>query len=249
MIPVGVTGVKKRPYATWLLIVLNTLIFFYFYLQGDVVFHVAIKAYGLAPIDLLRGRKLHALITSMFMHGDLVHLLSNMLFLYVFGGAVEARMGTLRFTVFYLACGFAASFMHSLVELFSFHPLNIPCIGASGAISGILGAYLILFPFSFVNVMTLTLLGLPFIIPIPAVLFLAFWFLFQLWMGFLSLHLPYFVGVAFWAHIGGFITGALLSLPLKRRRYVVRSGKIWYEVPIHLVFQLASRQIHSMGRP
>jgi len=230
LIPVGVEGVRRRPYVTVALVTVNTAVFVYFYLQGPLAFNRAVAELGFRPIDLLGGR-LYTLATSMFMHGDLLHLVGNMLYLYVFGGAVEARTGSARFLLFYLACGVAASLIHAFVEAAAHHPLNIPCVGASGAISGVLGAYLLFFPRSSVEVMALSLLGLPLILPLPAAAFIALWFMFQLWMGLLTLALPYVVGVAFWAHVGGFAAGILMATRFKRRR-VVFSGRIWYEVPI-----------------
>ncbi|RLE48343.1 MAG: hypothetical protein DRJ18_02185, partial [Candidatus Methanomethylicota archaeon] len=118
------------------------------------------------------------------------------------------------------------------------NPLNIPCIGASGAISGVLGAYLLMFPYSKVSIMTYTIFGLPIVISLPAVMFIGFWFLYQLYMGFLSLAAPfiYYSGVAFWAHIGGFISGMMLCLILgrqaRRRRIIYYRGRRWYEVPV-----------------
>ncbi|RLF16174.1 MAG: rhomboid family intramembrane serine protease [Thermoprotei archaeon] len=230
MIPLGVEGVRKKPYVTWMLVITNTAVFFLLFLSEALP--SAIALYGLTPLKLIKGKGLYTLITSLFLHADILHLASNMIYLYVFGGAVEARLGSKYFLLFYLLCGIDASLIHTCIELVVGHPLNIPCIGASGAISGVLGAYLVLFPGSFVNIMTLTLLGLPLIIPVPAFLFLAIWFIYQLWMGMISLSLPYFIGVAFWAHIGGFLSGMIAALPLRRKRYVVRYGKVWYEVPV-----------------
>lgn len=232
MIPVGVEGVRRRPYVTTALVVINTAVFIYFYLQGPAAFNEAVAWLGFRPIDLFSAARLYTLVTSIFMHGDPLHLIGNMLYLYVFGGAVEARTGSIRFSAFYLACGVAASFIHAFIEAAAHHPLGIPCIGASGAISGVLGAYLMFFPRSSVEVMALSLLGLPFILPVPAAVFIALWFLFQLWMGLLTLALPYAAGVAFWAHVGGFVAGMLMAGRLKRRRRVIFSGRVWYEIPI-----------------
>mgnify|MGYP000250475001 CR=1 FL=1 len=235
MIPVGVEAPWRRSYVTLLLIAVNVAVYAYLVLQGPAAYVQAIVELGLRPMDLLRGTRLHTLATSMFLHGDLIHLLGNMLYLYVFGRAVEARMGSLRFLAFYLACGVAASYIHALVELAARHPLNIPCVGASGAISGVLGAYLLLYPRSSVSIVALSLLGFPQVLTVPAALFLAAWFLFQLWLGLATLALPYAVGVAFWAHVGGFVAGLLMATPFRRRRRVVFSGRIWYEVPIQVL--------------
>jgi membrane associated rhomboid family serine protease len=232
LIPVGVEGVYKRPYSTVLIVAVNVAVFILYFLQGPRAFNEAVVKLGFTPVNLLRTKELHTIFTSMFMHGDALHLLSNMLYLYVFGGAVEARMGSARFLPFYMACGVAAAYIHSFVELASQRSLNVPCVGASGAISGVLGAYLLLFPWSSVRIMAFSLLGLPIIVPLPAALFLITWFALQLWMGFTSLRLPFSLGVAFWAHVGGFLAGMLLASFLRRRRMVVFSGRVWYEVPV-----------------
>ncbi len=146
-------------------------------------------------------------VTAMFMHGGWAHLLGNMLFLWIFGNNVEDALGKLRFVVFYLAAGYAATFVQTFVTLQWSDTVDasIPNVGASGAIAGVLGAYLVLLPTASV----LTLVGF-FFIPIPALFFLGFWFLFQLWAGGSAItHPEAGGGVAFFAHVGGFVFGAL----------------------------------------
>ena len=154
-------------------------------------------------------------VTSMFMHGSWLHILGNMLFLWVFGNNVEDAMGRVRFLVFYLASGYAATALQTVVTLSAGSPLDgaVPNLGASGAVSGVLGAYLVLLP----NATVLALLFF-FLVPVPAFLFLGFWFLFQLWEGGFSLVQPEAGGgVAFFAHIGGFVFGlATVRLFMKR---------------------------------
>ncbi len=148
---------------------------------------------------------LPSLFTSMFMHGSWAHILGNMLFLWIFGNNVEDAMGKLRFLVFYLLGGLAASGLQLVVTLVSSSQLeeSIPNLGASGAIAAVLGAYLVLLP----NASVMTFVGF-FLIPVPAVLFLGFWFLFQLWQGgFSIMHPEAGGGVAFFAHVGGFVFG------------------------------------------
>jgi membrane associated rhomboid family serine protease len=143
----------------------------------------------------------------MFLHASWAHILGNMLFLWIFGNNVEDALGHVRFLVFYLAAGFAATAVQTFVTLHwaDSADASIPNIGASGAIAGVLGAYLILLPHASV----LTLLGF-FLVPVPAVFFLGFWFLFQLWAGGSSITQPHGGGgVAFFAHVGGFAFGAL----------------------------------------
>jgi membrane associated rhomboid family serine protease len=146
--------------------------------------------------------------SSMFMHGSWMHLLGNMLFLWIFGNNVEDAMGRLRFLVFYLAAGLAATFAQTIVTLHwsSVVEASVPNVGASGAIAGVLGAYLVLLP----NARVLTLVGF-FPLPIPALFFLGFWFVFQLWSGGTAITHPEIGGgVAFFAHVGGFLFGAAL---------------------------------------
>ena len=155
-------------------------------------------------------------VTSMFMHGSWDHIIGNMLFLWIFGNNVEDTMGRLRFLAFYLVGGFAATALQTFITLDygTAQEAAIPNLGASGAVSAVLGAYLLLLPVARV----LTLLGF-FLIEIPAIFFLGFWFLFQLWAGSASLEHPEEGGgVAFFAHIGGFVFGlAMVYLVAKRR--------------------------------
>jgi len=146
-----------------------------------------------------------SIFTSMFMHGSWTHLLGNMLFLWIFGNNVEDAMGKARFLAFYLVGGLAASALQLFVTatFASAVDASIPNLGASGAIAAVLGAYFILLP----TAMVLTFIGF-FVVPLPAILFLGFWFLFQLWEGgFAIMHPEAGGGVAFFAHVGGFAFG------------------------------------------
>ena len=159
-------------------------------------------------------------LTSMFAHGSWLHIIGNMLFLWIFGNNVEDRLGRLRFLVFYVLSGFAALALQAWITLALGSPgeASIPNVGASGAIAGVLGAYLFLYPAA--RVLTLVpifILLAP--IEIPALFFLGFWFLFQLWMGSFSLVAPDAGGgVAFFAHVGGFVFGLLAVWPFGGRR-------------------------------
>jgi membrane associated rhomboid family serine protease len=147
-------------------------------------------------------------LTSMFMHGSWLHLLGNMLFLWIFGNNVEDALGRVRFVLFYLLSGIAATATQTFVTLNwdTAHGASIPNIGASGAVAGVLGAYFVLLP----RASVLSLVGF-FLIPIPAFFFLGFWFVFQLWQGGGALtHPETGGGVAFFAHVGGFLFGVLL---------------------------------------
>jgi membrane associated rhomboid family serine protease len=159
--------------------------------------------------------------TSMFMHGDLLHLGGNMLFLWIFGNNVEDAMGKLRYLVFYLLGGYAATALQTVITLAFGTPVEaeIPNLGASGAVSAVLGAYFVLLPNA--SVVTLIFLLIIFIREFPAWLFLGFWFLLQLWMGGFSLFYPQAGGgVAFFAHIGGFVFGILAVKLFATRRPV-----------------------------
>jgi membrane associated rhomboid family serine protease len=154
------------------------------------------------------------IFTSMFLHGGLFHLLGNMWALYIFGDNVEDRMGPVRFLIFYLLCGAAAALVHVLMNPGSM----IPTVGASGAISGVMGAYLVLFPFA--RVITLVpLFFFPYFFEIPAIFFIGVWFAGQLVSAFMTSALapPDVGGVAWWAHVGGFVAGMVLV-----RLFIVR---------------------------
>jgi len=148
----------------------------------------------------------------MFMHGGWAHLLGNMLYLWIFGDNVEDLMGHGRFLIFYIVSGLAAVWAHILTNPAS----RIPLVGASGAIAGVLGAYLVLFPRA--HIISLVPLGFFLrVVAVPAILFLPIWFLMQFIYGFASLGAET-AGVAWWAHVGGFVAGALLAWIFVRRR-------------------------------
>ena len=176
--------------------------------------------YGLIPIEISGGDLLvthpvplyGTILTSMFVHGGLLHIAGNMLYLWIFGDNVEDTMGRLRFLIFYLLSGLAAAGAQILSDPHS----KIPMIGASGAISGVLGAYLLLFPHA--RVLTLVALGWFIrLVEIPALVVLGFWFVFQVLSGLLTLGVQV-GGIAWFAHIGGFVAGLVMVIPLSRRR-------------------------------
>jgi membrane associated rhomboid family serine protease len=156
------------------------------------------------------------IFTSMFMHGGLAHIAGNMLYLWIFGDNVEDRMGPVMYLAFYLVGGVVASLTHLLTNPAS----QIPTVGASGAISAVLGAYLVLYPQS--RIMTLIPLGFYMrMTMVPAIIVLGLWFVLQLFSGLMSMGGPDVGGVAFWAHIGGFVTGLVLAkllAPARRPR-------------------------------
>ncbi len=165
---------------------------------------------GLVPARFLPGRDLTAvptLLTTCFLHGSFLHLLGNMWTLYLFGDNVEDRMGPIRFVVFYLVCGVVASVTHIVTNPGSL----VPAVGASGAVSGVIGAYLFMYPRARIVVL-LPVIFIPFFFEISSLLYIGFWFVVQLFSGTAALFSTSDVtgGIAFWAHIGGFAAGALL---------------------------------------
>ncbi|MDR5675140.1 MAG: rhomboid family intramembrane serine protease [Armatimonadota bacterium] len=175
------------------------------------------RTFGVVPARLLGPDPPYfTLVTSMFLHGGWLHLLGNMLYLWIFGNNVEDAMGHGRFAVFYLLSGLAAAGLQV-----AFQPASsVPMVGASGAIAGVLGAYLVLFPHA--RILALVPLGFfTQLAEVPAVLFLPLWFLLQLVYGLASLGAPAQVGggVAFWAHVGGFVAGVVLVRWFVPRRW------------------------------
>jgi membrane associated rhomboid family serine protease len=200
------------PIITYLLIALNIIVFIYQTMLGSYT-DSFIYQFALIPADItaLSLDSIANIFTSMFMHAGLAHLGGNMLYLWIFGDNVEDRLGRGRYIFFYILGGTVASLAHILTNPGS----QIPTVGASGAIAAVLGAYLVLFP----RQKVLTLIPLGFwlrMTMLPASLVLGVWFLFQFFQGVLTLGGPDVGGVAFWAHIGGFISGVLFGLLLKK---------------------------------
>jgi len=172
-------------------------------------------AYGLQTGDLDPRTLLPPFFTSMFLHGGWLHLIGNMWFLWIFGDNVEDSLGSFRFIFFYLLCGLAAGFTHFILDPSS----AIPTVGASGAIAGVLGGYMLLFPGA--RVVTLVPLGIFLqLMELPAVVVIGLWFLVQLASGILTQGVQT-GGVAWWAHVGGFVAGLLFVRLLRRRRIEV----------------------------
>ena len=200
------------PLVTWTIILINTVAFFFELSVPPVELERFVSLVGFVPAHFANDPgNAWTLITCMFLHGSWAHFISNMWMLYLFGDNVEDRMGPARYLIFYLLCGIGAGLAHYLANSTS----TIPTIGASGAIAGVLGAYFKLFPTA--NVITLVLIIFwPLFFEIPAVLFIGIWFISQLWSGTFALMAhQFFMGVAWWAHVGGFIAGIIL-LPLFR---------------------------------
>jgi membrane associated rhomboid family serine protease len=233
LFPIGDDNSQRQttPWVTWGLIAVNVLVFLYELVAGPGF----INGFSVIPYEITHGVDLihpvsivvggeHAvipqapgphpiyltLLTSMFMHAGWVHIGGNMLYLWIFGDNVEDSMGPIRYLIFYIICGLAADFSQIAVDPNSV----VPNLGASGAIAGVLGAYIVMFPRNRVRVIVPVLLL--FITTLPAIIVIGLWFVLQLVSGWGSMQQS--SGVAFMAHIGGFITGALLVFVFRKRR-------------------------------
>jgi membrane associated rhomboid family serine protease len=229
VIPIGDEnqGQRLTPVVNYTLIALNVLVFLYELALSDPSLTRFIDRWGAIPVQIAGGHDLYALVTSMFLHGGWLHIGGNMLFLWVFGDNIEDTMGHISYLLFYLICGIGAGLMQVFVDSGS----RTPLIGASGAISGVLAAYLVLFPRG--NIRTLILLGwFPLVFLIPAWVMIGYWIVLQFINGFLSLGVSTMEtggGVAYFAHVGGFIAGLILVTLFKdddahQRQLAAREG-------------------------
>lgn len=207
-------GRRTLPYVTWALIVINVIVYAY---QAflDPRDHIEfLDQWATVPDEIMSGQALFTLLTCAFLHGSWFHLGSNMLFLWIFGDNVEDVLGHLKYLLFYVVCAIAASMAQVLISQSS----EVPLVGASGAVSGLLAAYVLLFPNG--RIRTLITLGIFITMTLlPAWIMIGYWFLLQLISGVLSLNQVgnQGGGVAFFAHIGGFVAGLLLVMPLRDR--------------------------------
>ena len=220
MIPLGDSTPRRSvPFVTYALIGLNVFLFFVELAQGPNL-QEFIYRWGAVPARLQRWQEnpwvLITLVTSMFLHGGWLHLIFNMIYLWIFGDNVEDRLGSLRYLLFYLISGIIAGVIQVMFTLGS----EVPGIGASGAVAAVLGAYLVFFPAARI------LVGIPLffwleVFSVPAVFALGFWFIEQFFNGLLSLAIreaAFTGGVAWWAHIGGFVAGVILGPIMQNRR-------------------------------
>ena len=213
------------PHVNRMLIMVNVIVCMIMFLSDsgliDSGFTVDVFGrFAMIPQDIINGERLYTLFTSMFLHAGFLHLFGNMLYLYIFGDNVEDIFGHASYLVFYIVCGLAASLAHiGFAQMMSIKDPQLyttPVVGASGAIAGVLGAYLVLYPKA--RILTLVFWM---IVPLPAITFLGFWFLMQ-W-----LYVVFEVGgmVAYWAHIGGFIAGLILALVFGLKRKKAREAR------------------------
>lgn len=214
------------PFVNFTLIIICALTFLYEVSLGRNMI-VFIYEYGLIPADVFSSSpntgfydRSYPFFSSMFLHGGWLHLIGNMLFLYIFGDNVEGRMGHFKYLVFYIICGLAAAVFQFVTNINS----DIPMVGASGAISGVLGAYITFYPRSKI----LTLVPIFFfiqLIHIPAAVFIFIWFIIQFLSGVSTLGVPKETGgIAFWAHIGGFVAGLILARFFEKKRYHLKTA-------------------------
>ena len=204
LLPIGDDNIKGGyfPVFSYLFIAANVAVFLYQISLGQYQ-NSFVMHFGSIPDEITRGQDLFTLFTSMFLHGGWAHLLFNMLFLWIFADNIEAIIGSRRFLFFYIMGGLLAHALH----IYFYPDSTIPTVGASGAISAVMGAYLVMFPSSKVKLLF-------FVIPfrIPAYLFLGFWIYMQISSGLSSLRMAEgTVSVAYWAHIGGFIFGLVMG--------------------------------------
>jgi membrane associated rhomboid family serine protease len=207
---------RSYPVVNISLILANIAVFLYQYTLPENAFKVFVLSNSTVPARIPLFLAGHVgfevaflpLLTSMFLHSGLPHIAGNMLFLWIFGDNVEDYFGHLPYLLFYVVCGIGSGLLHVLFNLSS----TVPAVGASGAISGVMGAYMLLFPRE--RILTLVFI---FLIPIPAVFILGYWFLLQFLSGVNALGSGASGGVAWWAHVGGFLLGMLLTGMLRRR--------------------------------
>jgi membrane associated rhomboid family serine protease len=211
----------SRPVVTIALIVVNVLVFLFEYSLGPRTLNAFIESYGLVPDHFQVSR----IFTSMFLHGGWMHVLGNMWFLWIFGDNIEDLLGHAKFLVFYLLCGIVAALGQVIAGPYS----TVPMVGASGAIAGVMGAYLVKFPRARVLTLVFVLFFIT-TIEIPAPLMLAYWFVIQLFSGFGSIAQTHLSqgGTAFFAHIAGFVAGmALVKVMGSSAQYNRRRDRYW----------------------
>jgi membrane associated rhomboid family serine protease len=209
---------RHFPVVTICLIMANLAVFIFQVLSPADSQRIA-YAYGAIPYSLMTFetvQPLHPLLTvftSMFMHGGLLHLGSNMLYLWIFGNNIEDKLGYVKFIIFYLLCGGVAAYAHAFTNQAS----TVPMIGASGAVSGILGAYLLLFPHARIHTLVFFIFFIQ-VVRLPAIIVIGIWIGIQFINGMISQGASSHGGIAWFAHIGGFVFGILMIMPFMKNR-------------------------------
>lgn len=204
---------KRTPVVTYALIAINVLVFLAYVPLFESPYRISVffDMWGVVPARITMGGSAHGLVTSMFLHGGLLHLAGNMLFLFIFGDNVEDQLGKIGFTLFYVASGIGAGLMQVAAAPMS----TTPMVGASGAIAGVMGGYLLLFPRARVDIFIFLIVIIR-VLPVPAYAVLGLWFGMQVISG--STGAAGGPGVAYWAHAGGFLLGLVMMLPVWLRR-------------------------------
>ncbi len=224
----------SRPWITWLLIAASVAVFSYevvAYVEGGApALSRILQAWAFVPSRFFRSGGSPAAwvtpLTAMFMHAGWLHLGGNMLYLWIFGDNVEGRFGPWRFALFYVTCGLVATAVQTALAPAS----DLPLLGASGAIAGVLGAYILLYPWNRITILV-PLFFLFWTVNIPAIIVIGWWFIQQFFYGLGVLSDAAAGGVAFWAHIGGFFAGMLMILPFIGRAYRRRPARYSYNIP------------------
>ena len=211
----------RTPFVTYALMAINIVVFLSYVDMGDRALSYFYWDYALIPAEVSAGEGITGVFTSMFLHGGFLHLAGNMLFLFIFGDNIEDEMGHLPYLGFYLACGLAAA----VLQWASAPQSMVPVVGASGAIAGVMGGYLLLYPRAKVDILLIFIVFFK-VLPLPAWIMLGLWFGMQLFGGFSTPGDG--GGVAYWAHAGGFVAGrkpkATRRIPMPRIRcHAVRS--------------------------
>ena len=209
-----------KPFVTLLLIAVNVAVFLGYWLglPSEWAVQRFLFDWGLVPQVVTSGRRVETLVTSMFLHGGWMHLIGNMWFLWLFGDNMEDQLGHLRFAGFYLLAGLAAAALQIAADPGS----GLPMVGASGAIAGVMGGYLLLFPKARVDVIAIIIIYIK-MLTIPAGVLLGLWFLLQIFSSFWTMGGD--SGVAYWAHAGGFVAGIILALPI----FIKLGGTVFWD--------------------
>jgi len=220
------TPSRTFPFVNWSLIIINVFVFFNEIHLNQFELSIFLNRYAIIPAKIFYEiftpgqfslSTLTPFLTSMFLHGGIGHIIGNMWFLYIFGDNVEDKMGHLRYLIFYLLSGIIASVVHCLLYANS----TIPALGASGAISGVMAAYMFLFPGSKIITFVPIIFILPLLIEVPAFIFIGLWFIGQLLSGTITLFNGMATGIAFWAHIGGFLGGLFIYKYFLKKRKII----------------------------
>ena len=235
---------RSTPWVTWAIIGINVLVFLSYAgaLNSPAMLYAVWDDWALIPAEVTAGQGWITVLTSMWLHGGFMHLIGNMLFLWVFGDNMEDEFGHLGFLGFYLASGAAAAILHVASDPSS----PIPTVGASGAVAGVMGGYLLLFPKAKVDVLFIIVILFK-IVPIPAWIVLGVWFAIQFASG--AMTPTEGGGVAYWAHVGGFAAGAALTLPLFLRRGGTRFWSRSHGHPPHPAAVYAPSRVPAVPRP